>query len=47
MNEQLREGIKRSVEANFEELKAIKKYLYDRIRPREWLLQAGATFYLF
>ena len=29
MNEQLREGIKRSVEANFEELKAIKKYLYD------------------
>ena len=29
MNEHLREGIKRSVEANFEELKAIKKYLYD------------------
>ena len=25
----------------------VKKYLYDRIRPREWLLQAGATFYLF
>ena len=29
MNEHLREGIKRSVEANYEELKAIKKYLYD------------------
>lgn len=25
----------------------VKKYLYDRIRPREWLVQAGATFYLF
>lgn len=25
----------------------VKKYLYDRIRPREWLIQAGATFYLF
>ena len=29
MNEHLREGIKRSVEANYGELKAIKKYLYD------------------
>lgn len=25
----------------------VKEYLYEQIRPREWLVQAGATFYLF
>jgi len=25
----------------------VKEYLYEQIRPREWLVQAGVTFYLF
>lgn len=25
----------------------VKKYLYDPIKPREWLVQAGVSFYLF
>ena len=29
MSKELRDGIFNSVESNFEELKAIKKYLYD------------------
>lgn len=25
----------------------VKNYLYDQIKPREWLLQVGTTFYIF